>query len=278
MRKPCRIAIVTASAAFFALSTALVCFPISTWAQASPKPASSDLSTSAQKGIQLASGGHCSEALPLLRRSLSHISDKRVAYDAAMAMAQCGMSVDDEDAAVDALIFLRREFAHDPKVLYTATHFYSELAMRAAHELAATAPHSAEVQELNAEALESQGKLDEAEKAYRQILEQYPRQPGIHYRIGRLILAGQQTSSSVDDARKEFEAELKIDPNAASAEFMLGDLDRQAQQWNDAIEHFDRATKLDAGFSEAFLGLGLSLNAAGKHAEAVAPLEKYVKM
>lgn len=265
-------------AAFLALPAAFAFFPVFAGAQASSKPPLSDLSASAQRGIQLASGGRCAEALPLLRRSLPRLTQKRVAYDAAMAMAQCGMSLDQEDAAVDALIFLRREFPHDPKVLYTATHFYSELAMRAAHELAATAPHSAEVQELNAEALESQGKLDEAEKAYRAILAQYPEQPGIHYRIGRLLLAGQPTQSSADDARKEFEEELKIDPAAASAEFMLGDLDRQAQQWNDAIDHFGRATKLDEGFSEAFLGLGLSLNAAGKHAEAVAPLEKYVKM
>lgn len=252
--------------------------PIRTEAQGSRKPAAPDLSAAAQKGIQFASEGHCSEALPLLRKSVSHISDKRLTYDAAMAMAQCGMSTDQEDAAVEALVLLRRDFPHDPKVLYTATHFYSELAMRAAHELAATAPHSAEVQELNAEALESQGKLGEAAKAYQEILTQYPTQPGIHYRLGRIILDEPPTATSIDDARKEFEAELKIDPNAASAEFMLGDLDRQAQQWSGAIEHFSRAAKLDAGFSEAYLGLGISLNAAGKHVEAVAPLEKYVKM
>lgn len=247
-------------------------------AQSSKKPATPDFSAAAQKGIQFASEGECSEALPLLRKSVAHISDKRLTYDAAMAMAQCGMSTDQEDAAVEALVLLRRDFPQDPKVLYTATHFYSELAMRAAHELAATAPHSAEVQELNAEALESQGKLDEAAKAYQQILSQYPTLAGIHYRLGRIILAEPQTATSIDDARKEFEEELKIDPNAASAEFMLGDLDRQAQQWSDAIEHFGRAAKLDAGFSEAYLGLGISLNAAGKHADAIAPLEKYVKM
>jgi tetratricopeptide (TPR) repeat protein len=260
------------------LVVALGVFSAAIGAQVTKKAPASDLSASAHKGIQLASEGHCNEALPLLRKSVAHIAEKQLTYDAAMAMAQCGMSADQEDAAVDALVLLRREFPHDPKVLYTATHFYSELAMRAAHELAATAPRSAEVQELNAEALESQGKLEEAAKAYGQILEQYPEQPGIHYRLGRIILAEPQTESSVDDARKEFEAELKIDPTAASAEFMLGDLARQAQSWDDAIEHFGQAAKLDAGFSEAFLGLGLSLNAAGKHAEAVAPLEKYVKM
>lgn len=265
-------------AGFWATLLTLLAFVPCTKAQNPRKTASSDLSASAQMGIQFASEGRCGEALPLLRKSVSHISEKKLTYDAAMAMAQCGMSMDQEDAAVEALVLLRREFPHDPKVLYTATHFYSELAMRAAHELAATAPHSAEVQELNAEALESQGKLDEAAKAYQQILDQYPTQAGIHYRLGRIILAEPQNANSAEDARKEFEAELKIDPNAASAEFMLGDLDRQAQQWTGAIEHFGRAAKLDAGFSEAYLGLGISLNAAGKHADAVAPLEKYVKM
>jgi tetratricopeptide (TPR) repeat protein len=246
-------------------------------AQASKK-AASDPSASAHKGIQLTSGGHCSEALPLLRKSLPRITDKRLRYDAAMAMAQCGMSVGDDADTVSALVLLRREFPNDAKALYTASHFYSELGMQAARQLVETDPHSAEAQELNAEALESQGKQNEAIYLYRQILQQYPEQPGIHYRIGRLILAEPQTATSSEDAKKEFEEELKIDPNAASAEFMLGDLARQAEQWNDAILHFGRAAKLDAGFSEAFLGLGISFNAAGKSADAVAPLEKYVKM
>ena len=247
-------------------------------AQTSKKASAADPTAAARKGIQLASAGLCKEALPVLKRAISRIADKQLLYDAAMAQAQCGMSVDREDAAVEALALLRREFPKDPRMLYTATHFYSELASRAAHELAAIAPDSAELQELNAEAFESQGKWDEAEAAYRRILEKYPEQPGIHYRLGRIILSKPSSGSSTDAAKKEFEAELKIDPNAASAEFMLGDLARQATQWDDAIAHFSRAAQLDAGFSEAFLGLGISFNATGKHSDAVAPLEKYVKM
>lgn len=247
-------------------------------AQTSKKPAAYDATASAQRGLQLAEQGRCEEALPLLRKAIPHIAGRKIRYDVEMATAQCGMSVYQEDAIVDALVLLRREFPHDPKVLYTATHFYSELASRAAQELAATAPASAEAQELDAEGLESHGKLDEAAAEYRKILEKYPGQPGIHYRLGRIILAEPPTATAADDAKKEFEAELKIDPGAASAEFMLGDLARQAQQWDEAIDHFSRAAKLDAGFSEAYLGLGLSLNAAGKNSDAISPLEKYVKM
>lgn len=247
-------------------------------AQTPRRAAVPDSATSARKGIQLATEGHCYEALPLLKRALPHVATKQLRYDAAMAMAQCGMSVDNEADAVQALVLLRSEFPNDPKVLYTAAHFYSELGIRAAEKLVKSDPRSAEAQELNAESLESHGKLNEAAEVYRQILKQYPEQPGIHYRLGRLILAEPSTATSAENAKKEFEAELKIDPSSASSEFMLGDLARQAGEWDLAILHFGRAAKLDAGFSEAYLGLGISLNAADKSAEAVAPLEKYVKM
>jgi predicted Zn-dependent protease len=71
---------------------------------------------------------------------------------------------------------------------------------------------------------------------------------------------------------------LKIDPNSAASEFLLGEIARQAGQWEEAIRRFGRATKLDEGFVEAYLALGISMNAAGKFADAVAPLENYVKM
>ena len=251
---------------------------ISSTAQTAKKVPAIDPSAAAQRGIDLAARGRCTEALPILRRAIAHVTERKVRYETAMAMAQCGMSAGQEDAAVEGLILLRREFPRDPKVLYTATHFYSELASRAAQELAATSPTSAEAQELDAEARESQGKWDEAAAEYRKILEQYPNQPGIHYRLGRIILSEPATPQTAEDAKKEFEAELQIDPDAASAEFMLGDLARQAEQWDEAVKRFSRAAELDAGFSEAYLGLGMALNASNKNADAVAPLEKYVKM
>jgi len=264
--------------AFICTSFFIAMFANIVSAQAPKKSAAPDASALAQHGLDLASRGHCNEALPILRKSIARLAAKKARYDTALAMAQCGMSVGNEDAAVEGLLILRREFPRDPKVLYTATHFYSELASRAAQELAATAPTSAEALELDAEARESQGKWDEAEAEYRKILETYPNQPGIHYRLGRIILSKSATPQTAEDAKKEFEAELQVDPDAASAEFMLGDLARQASQWDEAIRRFSHAAQLDAGFSEAYLGLGLALNAAGKNADAVSPLEKYVKM
>ncbi len=94
--------------------------------------------------------------------------------------------------------------------------------------------------------------------------------------MGRVFLA--RTPPDAESAKKEFEEELKVDPNNAAAEFLLGETARQAGQWDEAIGHFSRASKLDEGFQESYLALGMSLNSAGKFAEAIAPLQRYVKM
>jgi tetratricopeptide (TPR) repeat protein len=234
-----------------------------------------DTSASAAQAIMLAQKGRCREALPLLKKSILQITDKQLRYQTAMLTARCAMSLDQTESAIRALLLLNREFPRDPDVLYTTTHFYSELASRASQELAATAPSSPQAQQLEAEAFESQGNWDKATAQYKQILQQAPKTPGIHYRLGRIDLS--KNPPQTDTAKQEFQEELKIDPQNASAEFMLGETARQAGQWEEAIAHFSRASQLDESFVEAYLALGMSLNSAGKFSEAVTPLEKYVK-
>ena len=171
---------------------------------------------------------------------------------------------------------LNREFPHDPDVLYSTTHFYSELASRAAQELAARAPTSHQAEQLEAEAFESQENWDRAIAEYEKILAQEPKLSGIHYRMGRIFLS--KSPADAEKAKAEFDKEVEIDPDSASAEFMLGEIARQAGQWDEAIGHFSRASKLDEGFQEAYLALGMSLNSAGKFSDAITPLRSYVKM
>ena len=245
-------------------------------AQVSSKAPPVEASSSAERGISLASKGRCREALPFLKKATPHLADKQLKYRAAMSTARCAMSLDQTETAVEALFLLNREFPHDPDVLFTATHVYSELAARAAQELAATAPSSHQAEQLEAEAFESQGNWEKAIAQYKKIIEQDPKVPGIHYRLGRIFLA--QSPPDAENAKAEFAQELKSDPDNASAEFMLGEIARQAGQWDEAVQHFSRASKLDEGFQEAFLALGMSLNSAGKFSDAVKPLQSYVKM
>lgn len=232
----------------------------------------------AERGIRLAEKGRCDEALALLKKSLPLIHGKDLKYHAAMAAARCAMSLDSSVTVVNTLLLLNREFPNDPEVLYVTTHYYSELASRASQKLASIAPSSYQAEKLEAEADESQGKWDEATAVYNKILGQNPKLPEIHYRLGRILLSQPSTAAGNEDARKQFQAELKIDPENASAEFMLGELARQAGNWDEAIGHFSKASKLDEGFSDALLALGVSFNSAGKFSDATAPLEKYVQM
>lgn len=252
--------------------------------QAQAPPASSAAANSnVERAIDLAAKGRCQEALPALKQSIAHPSGKQPAerqleYRAAMAAAKCAMSLEQAQTAVNALFLLQRDFPHDPEVLYLTTHYLSELAMRASQELAHTAPDSYQAQELQAESFESQGRWAEAAAEYQKILDQNANVPGIHFRLGRVALSKGESEANTDEAKKEFEEELKTDPSNAAAEFSLGEIARRAGQWDEAVTHFSAAARIDSGFAEAFLALGMSLASAQKFAEAVAPLEKYVKV
>jgi tetratricopeptide (TPR) repeat protein len=247
-------------------------------AQTAGKSASAVSTTSIDHAIDLVAKGHCQEALKILRRSAARISDKQLKYPAEMATVRCAMSLNETETAVEALLVLNREFPNDPQVLYITTHYYSELATRAAQKMASFAPTSYQAHQLEAEALESHDKWDAAANEYRGILEQNPKLPGIHYRLARIALSRPQTPETAQEGKKELEEELQVDPTNASAMFFLGELARQAGQWDEAIARFSKAAELDPSFAEAFLALGMSLNSAQRFSEAVAPLETYVKM
>lgn len=214
--------------------------------------------------------------MPVLKRAATSSSDKQLAYRAGMAGARCAMALQERSEALQFLAGMTRSFPRDPDVLYFSARYLSQLANGAAQELVNTAPNSTQAQKLKAEALEGQGKQEEALAAYRHILETDPHSPEIHFRIGQILLNAAPPDPA--QARHEFEAELKNDPNNASAEFMIGELARRDGEWNEAINHFEHAAKLDAGFLEAYLALGMSLNSAGKFADALPPLERYVKL
>lgn len=233
----------------------------------------------AQRAIQLAQSGHCEQAVPALKRASQLGTDKTTKRATAFAGVRCAMLINQTGAAVDFLQTLNREFPDDPEVLYLSVHTYSDLSTKAAQRLAMTAPNSIEGHKLDAEALEAQGKWDAAEKAYNAILGQNPQLPGIHFLLGRLLLSKPDAGPTAgEEAKKEFQAELKIDPSNAGAEYVLGEMARQDSQWDDAIKHFARATELDAGFGDAFLGLGSALLSAKQYSEAIPPLQSAVKL
>ena len=231
------------------------------------------------QALDLAEKQHrCEEALPLLKKLAPGLTDKRLRYQAEIATAHCAIRQKDGRATVTTLLDLRHEFPEDPEVLYLTTQVFLEIAERASQELAITAPHSYQTGELEAENLGSQGKWEEAAAVYRKISEQNPKLPNIHFKLGRAILSEDESATTAENATKEFEQELTVDPMNAPAEFWIGEIARLSSKWEDAIPHFAAASKLDPNYASAFLGLGMSLNAVKRFPEAVVPLERYTKL
>jgi tetratricopeptide (TPR) repeat protein len=233
----------------------------------------------AEHAATLAESGRCAEALPALVRAAPHITDKELQKRIGLDGVRCATTLQQQEPLQDFLRMLSRQFPHDPEVLYVLTHAYSDLSSRAAQELAQTAPSSIPALEMDADANEQQGKWDAAEKDYRKILEENPHYPSIHFRLARLLLSKPNPEPDfAEQAKKELLAELEIDPANAGAEYVLGELARQGQDLPEAELRFAKATQLDPNFADAYLGLGMTLLAEKKYPEAVAPLQKAVRM
>ncbi|HLJ44869.1 MAG TPA: tetratricopeptide repeat protein [Bryobacteraceae bacterium] len=235
--------------------------------------------TAAEQGVKLALDGHCQDAMPLLDRAMRDASNSvDTKRTVSFAGVRCSMLLNQQNDAMSFLGWLQQAFPKDAEVLFLAVHVFSELSERNSKELMDSAPDSPFVIELNAENFERHGEIAKAVAEYRVLLKRTPDRPGIHYRIGGLILSQPGSPNSSEEARKEFEAELKINPQNAGAEYYLGELSRQENKLPAAIEHFTRATQFYPGFADAFYGLGRSLLDSGKPADAVAPLEAAAKL
>jgi Flp pilus assembly protein TadD len=229
-------------------------------------------------GASLAQDGECRDALTYLGKDLPRVSDPALKHTLGADAIRCDLALGQSDKAVDLVRTLGRTFPDDPELLYLTSHLYSELANQAAETLLASAPGSYQAHEMSAEVLAMQGKPGEAVAEYRKVLSLDPHLAGIHYQIGRLLLEDSPNNLKLDEARNEFEEELKLNSGNASAEYELGDMAREERQWDQAIAHFRRAAEIDPGFVEARIGLGKTLLSAGRAQEAVAPLEEAVKL
>jgi tetratricopeptide (TPR) repeat protein len=269
-------------------TTTILLFAVSPWFLAMPligqtpknNPGSgSDSSLAPEKAMHLAEQGHCKEAVPALKRAVSSQQPAEQRKKAGVLGLRCSLTMDNRDTALDFARALEHQFPQDPEVLFILVHAYSDLSSRIAQDLGRNAPRSVPAHKLNAEALEMQGKWDDAQREYETILEEHPDTPSIHYLLGRLLLSRPDGNAQIAErAKQEFQKELQIDPQNAGAEYILGEMARQESQWEDAIAHFTRATKLDPSFGDAYMSLGFCLVSVKRYEEAIPPLEVAVRI
>jgi len=234
---------------------------------------------SEERAFSLAEQGRCAEALSALKRVLNGQRPAEVRKKAGVVGLRCSLTIDSRDSTLDFLRLLSHQFSQDPEVLFILVHAYSDLSTRTAQELGRNAPQSLPAHKLNAEALEMQGKWDEAQREYEEMIEKEPHAPSVHYLLGRLLLSRPEPdANSARRAKEEFQKEIQIDPRNAGAEYILGEMARQESQWEEAISRFSRAAKLDPTFGDAFMGWGFCLVNRKRYEEAIAPLQSAVRL
>src|SRR5215472_8843967 len=226
-----------------------------------------------EKAISLAEQGRCREAISALKRAIASTVPADTRKESGVLGIRCALALDDRALADEFIRLLSQQFAQDPDVLFVIVHAYSDLSTRTAQDLGRTAPQSFAAHKLNAEALEVQGKWEPAQAEYEWMIQKEPNTPGIHFLLGRLLLPRPDAGpDATERAKQELLKEIQIDPNNAGAIYILGELDRRDQKWDEAISRYTQALKADPNLGEAYLGLGYCLVNQKKYEDAIPPL------
>lgn len=260
------------SVSFFALAT--LSTPVLAQTPKTPAAAAASSAITPEKAIALAQEGHCKEAVPALKRALTNTQlTAETRKQAGTLGLRCSLPAESTDTALDFIRLLGKEFPQDPDIHFVLVHAFSDLSTHEAQVLGQTAPNSIAAHKLNAEALEMQGKWDEAQHEYESLIAKDPNMPGLHFLLGRALLSRPDASpQALERAKQEFQKELQIDPKNAVAHYVLGELAKKDENWDEAIAQFSAAAKLDPNFAEAYLGWGFALVTVKRYQEAIEPL------
>jgi tetratricopeptide (TPR) repeat protein len=222
--------------------------------------------------------GHRDSARRLLEESLTHLQDDHVKSEAGIDLVDLYYESSDLDRAVDVLRLLLRIQPPSAAVTYTAYRTYSDLAARALANLASTAPDSAEMHQVLAQAAASQDDFAGAIAQYRKALESNPQLPEVHYELGQMALANSRAEPARQEAEKEFKLSLAEDPSNAYDHYMLGEIAWLRSKPQDALASYERALALDPGLVDAHIAAGKALVLLDRSAEALNQLQEAVRL
>jgi len=227
--------------------------------------------------MSLSELGRYREALPDLEKGFRQSTDPPTKRMCGLQLLRVYTGLRHDSKAVEVALELNRLYPNDPEVLYHTGRIFGNFAFLNMQQLAQVAPGSVWRHQAEAEAYESQGSNDAAISEYRQVLSADPQRPGVHYRIGRTLLARSRQRNSPGDmaeAAKEFAQELEIDSGNANAAYELAEIHRNAGEFSEAQKLFEVAVENHPDFEEAQLGLGSVLMSLQKPDLALPHLQK----
>jgi tetratricopeptide (TPR) repeat protein len=113
---------------------------------------------------------------------------------------------------------------------------------------------------------------------YRKAIDKNPKAINLHYRLARALLQQSHDPAALEQARREFETELALNPSDAVAEYQVAQILATEQKKPEAAVHFERAADLRPDFPEALIAVAKLRSDAKRYPEAIALLQRAVKL
>lgn len=231
--------------------------------------------------ISLAELGRYQDALPGLQTAFAQSTDREVKRMCGLQLMRTYTGLNENAKAVETALKLDHDFPNDPEILYNTGKVYGNYAYLTISKLAQDAPNSVWRHLAAAEASESQGSALEALSEYQAVLTLDPHRRGVHYRMGRTLLAEYHhtgNAANLADAQKQFEQELLTDPGNGNAAYEIAEMRRQAGDYAQAEQYFQQSLAQFPDFEEARVGLAGVLIAENKPGPAAEQLHAAIQL
>jgi tetratricopeptide (TPR) repeat protein len=173
------------------------------------------------------------------------------------------------DRALAALEGLPALQADSPEALYWKSRCYNRLALAAYLRLFEVDADSYRAHQVLGDMEDLRGEDAKAIAEYETALTKRPTLPNLHYQIGHL----EWKSYKTEDARKQFQAELEINPRHAGALFDLGSTYLREHQPDKALVYFKRVYDLDSKYPDLHDFMGIAYSQLNRYAEAEKELQ-----
>ena len=126
----------------------------------------------------------------------------------------------------------------------------------------------------NAVRLHEQGRLDEAEAMYRQLLEISPEQTDVLYLLGTLALQKKSFDSAVELLYKA----VRLAPDVVAYEFTLAQALQDSGHPKEALEHYKSVLEKDDSLPETYHNIGIIYRFEGDTEEAKKQFRKAIEL
>ena len=192
----------------------------------------------------------------------------------------------DLDAALGLTEILRRDYSTDPRVLHAVGLVYFnfnrlEDAEVVFKQVAQLSPNSVTPYFYLGRVYERVAKMPLAVEQYKRVVKLEPEGDFAHratVRLGLIKATDLLKTENFQEALKEFQAVLELEPNEAVALFNTGTIYRQLKKLDQAEEMFKKLIAIEPRNAEAYLRLGALSLEMGKLVEGSRVLEKVIAL